>query len=67
MGIATPYPDADRLGQDDTWVPIQRGQGLHAEMQQSEWVVLPEAGHLPMEEQAEAFKTCQCWPYIRRG
>ncbi len=44
-------------GQNDTWVPLERGQQLRAALPQAHWVVIPQAGHLLMEEQAEAFNT----------
>lgn len=42
-------------GDNDTWVPLDRGQQLRAALPQAQWVVIPQAGHLLMEEQAEAF------------
>jgi pimeloyl-ACP methyl ester carboxylesterase len=42
-------------GQSDTWIPLSAGEKLHADIQGSELVVFPQAGHLPMEEQAAAF------------
>lgn len=42
-------------GDQDTWVPLERGQALHAALPQSELIVFPEVGHLPMEETPAAF------------
>jgi len=42
-------------GEDDRWVSLSAGEKLHAAIPGSEWATFPRAGHLPMEEQAEAF------------
>lgn len=42
-------------GEQDTWVPLERGRALHAALPQSRLVVLPNVGHLPMEEAPAAF------------
>lgn len=42
-------------GEDDTWVPLSRGKSLALSLQGAELAVIPESGHLPMEEQAELF------------
>jgi pimeloyl-ACP methyl ester carboxylesterase len=44
-------------GADDTWVPLEAGERLRDSVPQAEWAVFPNAGHLPMEEQASAFNT----------
>jgi pimeloyl-ACP methyl ester carboxylesterase len=44
-------------GANDSWVPLERGQQLRSALPQAQWVVIPRAGHLLMEEQAEAFDT----------
>lgn len=44
-------------GENDTWVPLERGQQLRAALPQAQWVMIPQAGHLLMEEQAEAFNS----------
>lgn len=41
-------------GQDDPWIPLQRGQSLHALMPQAEFVTLPGVGHMPQLESPEA-------------
>jgi pimeloyl-ACP methyl ester carboxylesterase len=52
-GITAPLLIA--WGRADTWVPLAAGERLRAALPQSEWAVFPGAGHLPMEEQADAF------------
>lgn len=42
-------------GEQDSWVPLARGQALHAALPQSELIILPNTGHLPMEEDVAAF------------
>jgi pimeloyl-ACP methyl ester carboxylesterase len=42
-------------GAEDTWVPLGAGEALHAAVPGSKLVVIPDAGHLPMEEQPELF------------
>ncbi|MCB1139911.1 MAG: alpha/beta hydrolase [Leptospiraceae bacterium] len=36
-------------GQKDEWVPLERGYELHRDLHRSLLIVLPEAGHCPME------------------
>lgn len=40
-------------GEADPWIPLQRGQALHALMPASTFTPLPEAGHLPQLENPE--------------
>ncbi len=42
-------------GENDTWIPVENGEILHALLPQSDWIVYPQTGHLPMEEAAAAF------------
>jgi pimeloyl-ACP methyl ester carboxylesterase len=42
-------------GAEDTWVPISRGRALVDTFPDAELSIIPESGHLPMEEQAELF------------
>ncbi|MDK3160626.1 alpha/beta hydrolase [Anaerolineae bacterium CFX9] len=42
-------------GEDDTWVPISAGERLRDLLPNNTFVVYPQTGHLPMEEQPEAF------------
>ncbi|MBL8045796.1 MAG: alpha/beta hydrolase [Anaerolineales bacterium] len=42
-------------GDKDTWVPLARGQALHTALPQSELIIIPNTGHLPMEEDVAAF------------
>ncbi|CTQ46498.1 alpha/beta fold hydrolase [Roseibium aggregatum] len=37
-------------GEDDPWIPIDRGRALHAAIPQSTFETLPNAGHLPQLE-----------------
>jgi pimeloyl-ACP methyl ester carboxylesterase len=42
-------------GQEDTWVPVFKGDYLHRNIGNSEFEVLENVGHLPMLEAPEAF------------
>lgn len=42
-------------GEDDSWVPLARGEVLRAELPEAEWVVLPAIGHVPFEEDVPEF------------
>lgn len=42
-------------GAHDPWIPLADGEALHAALPGSGWVVIPESGHLPMEEAPDAF------------
>jgi pimeloyl-ACP methyl ester carboxylesterase len=42
-------------GEDDTWVPLTRGNSLAESLSGAELIIIPNSGHLPMEEQAELF------------
>lgn len=42
-------------GAEDTWVPISAGERLRDLLPNNTFVVYPQTGHLPMEEQPEAF------------
>jgi pimeloyl-ACP methyl ester carboxylesterase len=37
-------------GEEDEWIPIEKGRRLHAAIQQSEFVAVPDAGHLVQED-----------------
>lgn len=62
-GNELPEPLADVLrmptliawGRDDPWIPLSSGEALHAELPAAAWEIIDDAGHLPMEEQPEAF------------
>ncbi|EAU41832.1 hypothetical protein FP2506_15404 [Fulvimarina pelagi HTCC2506] len=43
-------PVAILWGEQDPWIPIDRGRALHEAMPQAVFEVLPEAGHLPQLE-----------------
>ncbi|MGJ9384338.1 alpha/beta fold hydrolase [Salipaludibacillus sp. CF4.18] len=38
-------------GEEDTWVPIEKGQKLHGKIKTSSFVSIPRAGHLVQEDQ----------------
>jgi pimeloyl-ACP methyl ester carboxylesterase len=42
-------------GEEDTWVPLSSGNAFSESMPDAEYVIIPDSGHLPMEEQAELF------------
>lgn len=42
-------------GEQDTWVPLSRGRVLAESLPTSDLSIIPNSGHLPMEEQAELF------------
>ncbi|MBK9122965.1 MAG: alpha/beta hydrolase [Chloroflexi bacterium] len=42
-------------GEDDTWVPLTVGESLADVLADAELITYPETGHIPMEEQSEAF------------
>ncbi len=42
-------------GEDDTWVPLHRGEAIHAFFSQSQLVTYPNVGHMPMEEATDLF------------
>ena len=50
------YPSIDRpvlilWGREDTWIPVERGAALHAKIPGSSFQVVPDAGHLVIEEE----------------
>jgi len=42
-------------GHDDPWIPLASGEALREALPAAAWEVVDDAGHLPMEEQADAF------------
>ncbi len=40
-------------GEEDRWLPVSQGQQLHEQISGSRLVIIPRAGHLPLEEQPE--------------
>lgn len=42
-------------GREDPWIPLSSGEALRAALPAAAWAVVDDAGHLPMEEQPEAF------------
>jgi pimeloyl-ACP methyl ester carboxylesterase len=42
-------------GEDDTWVPLTKGNSLAESLPGAELIVIPDSGHLPMEERAKLF------------
>lgn len=43
-------------GEADPWIPLARGEALRDAIPGAGWLVVPGAGHLPMEEGREAFE-----------
>ncbi len=43
-------------GEKDPWIPIATGEALRASIPGSQWLVVPGAGHLPMEEGRAGFE-----------
>ncbi|MNC74785.1 putative aminoacrylate hydrolase RutD [compost metagenome] len=41
-------------GEDDQWIPIERGQALHRMIPGSQFYPIPNAGHLVQEDAPEA-------------
>lgn len=49
-------------GRDDRWIPLAAGEDLRAALPDAEWRIIDDAGHLPMEEQPDAFNaTLLAW------
>lgn len=40
-------------GREDTWIPVERGKDLHDMIPESSFHVIPDAGHLVIEEQPD--------------
>ena len=51
----TAIPTLILWGSDDTWVPIEAGETLHANLSAATYQVLPGLGHVPFEQDPEAF------------
>ena len=41
-------------GEDDPWIPLDRGKALHQLMPKAEFTTIPGAGHMPQLEKADA-------------
>lgn len=52
---AIPVPTAILWGENDTWVPLARGERLREVLPDATWITYPETGHLPMEEHPADF------------
>jgi pimeloyl-ACP methyl ester carboxylesterase len=68
--IQSRYPQIDLptlilWGREDRWIPVDRGQRLHALIPGSELVVIDDAGHLVIEERPDALLSA-IRPFIRR-
>lgn len=48
-------PTAIMWGENDTWVPIARGERLRELLPDAAWLTYAETGHLPMEEHPDDF------------
>ena len=58
----TPIPTLILWGSEDSWVPITAGEVLHEALPAATYVVLPGLGHVPFEEDPEAFtRAMQEW------
>lgn len=42
-------------GEEDTWVPVARGEALRERLPDAEWITYELTGHMPMEEEVERF------------
>jgi len=40
-------------GEEDHWLPVSQGQHIHEQISGSRMVIIPKAGHLPLEERPE--------------
>ncbi len=57
-----PIPTLILWGADDSWVPLSAGESLRDALPAATYVVLPGLGHVPFEEDPEAFtQTMQEW------
>ncbi|HYN48560.1 MAG TPA: alpha/beta fold hydrolase [Candidatus Nanopelagicales bacterium] len=60
-GLDAPIADMLRAptliiwGRGDPWIPLASGEALRAALPDAAWQIVDNAGHLPMEEQPEAF------------
>lgn len=54
-GPGTPIPTLILWGADDSWVPLSAGESLRDALPAATYVVLPGLGHVPFEEDPEAF------------
>jgi pimeloyl-ACP methyl ester carboxylesterase len=50
---AVTQPTLILWGEQDRWLPPSQGQRLHEQIRDSRLVLIPRAGHLPLEEQPE--------------
>ena len=41
-------------GEEDPWIPLERGKALHQLMHKAEFATIPGAGHLPQLEKTDA-------------
>jgi pimeloyl-ACP methyl ester carboxylesterase len=53
-------------GREDTWIPSNRGELLHEMIPNSLFHVIPDAGHLVIEEQPEQL-VGKIRPFLRHG
>jgi pimeloyl-ACP methyl ester carboxylesterase len=57
-----PIPTLILWGADDSWVPLSAGEALRDALPSATYVVLPGLGHVPFEEDPEAFtRAMQEW------
>lgn len=55
IAAANTPPTMILWGAADSWVPLARGEALHAELPAATWRVLPGVGHVPFEEDPSGF------------
>ncbi len=55
IGDVLRVPTAIIWGRDDRWIRLASGRALRAALPDAEWHIIDAAGHLPMEEQPDAF------------
>ncbi|MEJ8571880.1 alpha/beta hydrolase [Microbaculum marinum] len=53
-------------GEDDPWIPLERGRSLHSRMPGSEFATMPGLGHLPQLENPETVLE-KLLPFLRSG
>jgi pimeloyl-ACP methyl ester carboxylesterase len=42
-------------GREDPWIPLKSGEALQAALPEAQWHIIDDAGHMPMQEQPDAF------------
>jgi pimeloyl-ACP methyl ester carboxylesterase len=55
-GLGGSRPVLVAWGERDPWIPISNGEALRDAIPGAQWLVVPGAGHLPMEEGRAGFE-----------